>query len=112
MEALFAKMQEYLQMDSEIPFPEFCDYYKQVTDLLTAEFADIDKEGLLKMAGVCHIVSINAAARGSRKDANSKKFKKMADKTKFWYDAIRYKLNKDMAMSVPEIDEALENLWA
>ena len=111
MEALFAKMQEYLQMDSEIPFEEFCSYYKQVIDLLGAQFAEMDKDALLKMAGVSHIIGINATARGGRKDGNAKKFKKMAEKSQFWYDAIRYKLNKDLGMSASEMDTALENLW-
>ena len=112
MEKLFTKMQEYLQMDTEIPFTEFSDYYKQVTDLLAADFAEMDQEGLIKMAGICQIVGMNANARGSRKDDNSKKFKKMAEKSEFWYDAIRYKLTKDMGLSKQEFDEKVDALWA
>lgn len=111
MEALFAKMQEYLKMTTEISFAEFSEYYQKVLDFLMSDFDNLDKDALLKMSGVCQITALNASGRSMRKDANSKKFGKMGAKMKFWQDAIDYKLNKEYGMTAEDIEEAVEALW-
>ena len=48
MEALFAKLREYLQMDDEIPFVEFSAYYRDVLAEFMANYKAYDKENLIK----------------------------------------------------------------
>ena len=47
-----------------------------------------------------------------RKDKNSKKYRKINDKCRFWVDAITYKLTKELGYTNDMIDEAEEKIDA
>ena len=112
MEAILAKMQEYLQMDGEIDAAEFNSYYKTVMDFLQKDFGELDQDALIKMYTVTSIMGMNAADRSTRHDGDSKKFKKIAEKSKFWNDAIAYKLHKTYGLSRDEVDRASDEVFA
>ena len=67
MDALRAKMQEFLKMETEISYEEFNEYYKSVMDFLQREFENLDQDGLVTMSGICQIMYLNAGSRGQRK---------------------------------------------
>ncbi len=112
MDALRAKMQEFLKMETEISYEEFNEYYKSVMDFLQREFENLDQDGLVTMSGICQIMYLNAGSRGQRKsEANQKKFRKMAEKGKFWYDAMELRLNKQYGLKGEALEEAIDALW-
>jgi hypothetical protein len=109
MEELYGKMQEYLQMDTEIPFQEFTAYYNKVIEYLRSSFEKLEQEEKIKAKYIVSIVESNSAARAQRKGSEMKKYKKMQEKMAFWDSAIIYNLTK-AGMSQQEIDDALRQL--
>lgn len=103
MDSLLAKMKEYLKMESEIPFVEFKDYYQQVMDYLQAGYEKMERQELLAAKFILDIVNSNSKYRAQRKGPESKKYKKIGEKTGFWSDAINYRLLK-AGMTQEEID--------
>ena len=94
MEQLFNKVREYLKMTEELPFVAFSGYFNDVTGYLQQNYQDMNDDDLIKAYGICGIVASNAEARAGHKDANRKKFTKMAEKTRFWEDAIKTRFVK------------------
>ncbi len=111
MEVLYEKMGEFTKMETEIPFGEFQDYYQSLMAYLMAKYQEMSKDDLLKAKGICMIVAGNAKMRSLRKDENRKKYSKMAEKARFWEDAIRLNLVKS-GMTEAEIDQAVGGFWA
>lgn len=109
MDNFYAKMQEYLQMDTEISFEEFSEYYLQIINYLKNSYEDMQNEDLFKMKFILSILASNSMARSKRKGTDSKKYKKMADKSDFWSKAINYRL-LNTGLSQDEIDQQLAKL--
>ncbi|MCL1849150.1 MAG: hypothetical protein FWF83_05720 [Clostridiales bacterium] len=107
MESLFAKMEEFVKMESEISATEFQEYYKSVMAKLTADFENLTEDELFRGKIITSIMSANAGARAKRKNADAKKFKKINEKSSFWADAIDYRLKKS-GLSEDEIGERTE----
>ena len=108
--ALNEKMSEYVKMETEIPFAEFTEFYQDLTGLLQTKYQEFSIEELILAKGMTMIVAGNARVRSSRKDENRKKFMKMAEKAKFWEDAIALRLKKD-GISEDELEEKVSALW-
>lgn len=111
MEKLLEKLKEYLQMETEIPFEEFSEYYRTLISELNQTFNDLDRENRLKALYICSIVQSNAEARAKENKATAKTFKKISTKCAFWSDAIKFNLGKD-GMSSQEIEAATEEINA
>lgn len=107
MEKLFEKLKEYLNMETEISFEEFSNYYKDLIQTLTTTFEEMDQDARLKARYACSIVQANAESRLKRDKKNAKAYRKIMEKTAFWSNAINYHLLKD-GMQQSEIDEATE----
>ena len=112
MEALFAKLREYLQMEDEIPFEEFAAYYKAVLTEWQANYQSYGREVLLQAAAIATVTAANAIDRGKLKGANAKKFKKMGDKLTFWAQAIALRLEKEHGLNNTQVDEEIDKLLA
>lgn len=85
MEALYEKIQQYLNMDEEISFQEFSDYYKQIIEHLGHHSESFNEENLWKALFIVENVMSNANARASeKKGSEAKKYKKMAERTQLW----------------------------
>lgn len=110
MEDLYQKMLEYTRMTEELAFDEFTGYYQQVMDLLQKNYQDLSQEELIKAKGVLNIVYMNALSRSMKKDEYRKKFQKMAEKSKFWQEAIQARLTKE-GLSAKELEEKEAALW-
>jgi alpha-D-ribose 1-methylphosphonate 5-triphosphate diphosphatase PhnM len=112
MEELFAKLREYLQMEDEIPFGEFSDYYKKVLAEFQANYKGYDKDTLLQCAVITTVVAANAIDRAKEKDGNAKKFKKMAEKLTFWAKAIALRLEHEYGLNQNQVDQEIDKLLA
>lgn len=104
MQGLFEKMREYVKMDTEISTEEFVEYYQKVMEVLQKSFDDLSQEELLKGKIIVSIMAGNAGTRRARRNADSKKFKKIQEKSSFWATAIEYRLQKQ-GLSAGEIEE-------
>jgi len=107
LETLFTKLKEYLQMEEEIPFKEFSQYYKNLMEVLNTGFADFDEDECIKARYICSIVQANADSRSKSSKVNTKAFKKFNAKCGFWFDAINFRLLKE-GKTQQEIDEATQ----
>jgi len=109
LEKLLEKLKEYLQMETEIPFEEFAEYYRQLISELNQTFNDLDKDARVKALYICSVVQSNADARAKGSKTTAKAFKKISAKCGFWRDAIKFHLGKD-GMSPQEIEQATEEI--
>jgi len=109
METFLSKMREYLQMETEIPFNEFKEYYEHVLEYLQKNYDGMQNDELISARFILDIVSNNAKARAARKGLDSKKYKKMSEKCAFWSSAINFRL-QNSGMTQQEIDEKIEQL--
>lgn len=109
VEQQFQKMKEYLNMDTEIPFDEFEAYYKEIMDALQNDYQSMEHGTLIKVRYITTILADNATARSQRKGPKLKKYRKMAEKSDFWSEAIKFRLLQE-GLTVEQIDEAEEKL--
>ncbi|MGE4271653.1 MAG: hypothetical protein AB7E31_02095 [Desulfitobacterium sp.] len=109
MDKLFEVLKGYLHMETEIPFDEFSQYYKDLIECLNMTFEEMDQDTRLKARYACSIVQANAESREKREKKDSKAYKKISAKTAFWMNAINYRLIKE-GMTQAEIDEAIEGI--
>ena len=112
METIKTKLKEYLAMDSELTFSEFNAYYNDILTELNAHYQEYQEETLLEMRYILNTVAVNAGMWASRKNKESKKYKKINEKAKFWADAITYKLKKELDYTDEKIDAADEKIDA
>ncbi|MDO4542362.1 MAG: hypothetical protein Q4C00_06005, partial [Bacillota bacterium] len=94
----------------ERDFTEFQGYYTALIDKLNKDYQNLSEEELLKIRYILNTVSINAENRSARKDKYMKKFRKMAEKARFWADAISHKLKTEMGYTQATIEEADERI--
>lgn len=106
MEDKLNKLREYLQMETEISFEEFKEYYSGLINSLNSEFDEMDQATCLQARFICSIVKANGETRAHRNKANGKAFKKMAAKCSFWMEAIDHKLKKE-GLTQPAIESAM-----
>ena len=111
MDKLLEKLKEYLNMETEIPFDEFSEYYQKLIAELNLTFNDLDNDARVKALYISSIVQSNADARAKASKVNAKAFKKMSAKCAFWADAIKFNLGKS-GMSPEEIEQATEEINA
>lgn len=109
MDEKLLKLKEYLQMETEISFDEFKEYYTGLIEQLNAEYNDMDQAGCLNARFICSIVKANAESRSHKNKTNGKAFKKMAAKCGFWMEAIDHRLKKE-GLTQMEIDAAMNEI--
>lgn len=112
MQAIIEKMNGFLKMDTELEFGEFSQYYKDVMDLLQKDYQNMGQDDLVKIAAVLQIVAANALDRSNKKDSNAKKFKKMVEKSQFWFSAIEMRVHKEFGMSKQTFDEEVDKIFS
>jgi hypothetical protein len=97
MEEKLRRLQEYLTMETELPFAGFDAFYRDVTRDLQQNYGEMSRADRLRAAYICEIVSGNANTRSRKDKAHAKPFRKMADKCRFWHEAIKHQLRKEGA---------------
>ncbi len=95
MQALYDQIQVYLNMDEEISFKEFSDFYKQVLDELGSNHESYDEETIWKGLFIVENVMSNAEGRAKeKKGADSKKYAKMAQRLQLWAKNLASRLGE------------------
>ncbi|MGE5704088.1 MAG: hypothetical protein ACM32O_16310 [Clostridia bacterium] len=110
MQALFDKMKEYLNMDSEISFDEFDRYYKEVLDFLGTDWDKLNEEESMQMLFILDNLKSNADDRMKRRQKEAKKYKKIVDRTNIWISAMLKRLH-DMGLNDEEIGKRYEAIY-
>lgn len=110
MQALFDKMKEYLNMDSEISFDEFDRYYKEVLDFLGTDWDKLNEEESMQMLFILDNLKSNADDRMKRRLKEAKKYKKIVDRTNIWISAMLKRLH-DMGLNDEEISKRYEAIY-
>jgi hypothetical protein len=109
MQQLFDKMKEYLQMETEISFEEFRDYFQNVMEDLKTRFDHIEAEDAFMALFILYNLESNCEYRAKRKAPESKKYKKMRETSNLWISAIRRKLNT-LGFDETTISERIEKI--
>ncbi|UOF90643.1 hypothetical protein LSG31_22780 [Fodinisporobacter ferrooxydans] len=107
MEQYFEKMKEYLNMETEISFAEFRDYYNAFIEHLKGTYESLDQDQSIQALFVIYNLESNCEYRAKRKDSEAKKYKKMQASLNIWSAAMRLRLNKQ-GLSEKEISERLD----
>ncbi|MFA6808714.1 MAG: hypothetical protein WCR27_06955 [Eubacteriales bacterium] len=109
MDKKLEKLREYLKMDEDIVFEEFKEYYSGVIGELNSSFDSFENEDCFKARYILKILHSNAEARSHKSKKDAKAFRKMAEKSSFWVEAIDYRLQRD-GLSKSDIEEAVARL--
>ncbi|MDA3131160.1 hypothetical protein ACFPTR_10285 [Aliibacillus thermotolerans] len=96
MNALYDQIQVYLNMDEEISFEEFQDYYKKVMKKLEENANQLSEDGVWKALFVTETLMSNAEHREhtAKKKAEAKKFHKMKHRTQLYAEHFTKRLNE------------------
>ncbi|MBO8164609.1 MAG: hypothetical protein H0Z34_12920 [Brevibacillus sp.] len=110
MQELFDKMKEYLNMDTEISFEEFDSYYKQVIAFLNDNWKELNEEDTLHMLFILDNLKSNSEDRAKRRTKESKKYKKMEERSSIWASAMIKRL-RDLGLSDQDIRTRYEEIY-
>ncbi|MDR1604191.1 MAG: hypothetical protein LBS10_05300 [Gracilibacteraceae bacterium] len=97
MEEKLRRLKEYLNMETELPFADFEAFWREVLGDLQQNYEGMSRADRLRAAYICEIVGGNAGARARKEKGHAKSFRKMADKGRFWQEAIKHRLHKEGA---------------
>jgi hypothetical protein len=97
MEEKLRKLKEYLNMETELPFAEFEAFCRDVLGDLQQNYEGMSRADRLRAAYICEIVGGNAGSRARQDKGHAKPFRKMAEKCRFWQEAIKHRLRKEGA---------------
>ncbi|MFS0787203.1 hypothetical protein ABC345_12545 [Shouchella sp. 1P09AA] len=85
MQEQYDKIQHYLNMEDDITFKEFQQFYKEVVDELSTIHQGMDEETLWKALFVVENVISNADGRASEvKGTEAKKYNKMSQRLQLY----------------------------
>ncbi|RSL32007.1 hypothetical protein D7Z54_17545 [Salibacterium salarium] len=113
MDKYYDKVQEYLNMDTEIEFEEFRNYYQDVLSYLEKQQEEIAEDEIWKSLFVVESIMSNAENRANtaKKTAERKKYKKMSERTKLYAQFFTKKLH-DMGYTQDQIEERFDKMLA
>ncbi|RXI99544.1 hypothetical protein DS745_15125 [Anaerobacillus alkaliphilus] len=111
MQDLYVKIHEYLNMDEEISFEEFDDYYKTVIKQFSEVSDDLVEEDVWKALFIIENLMSNAESRAKEsKAAKQKKYKKMADRSALWAQNFAGRLYK-LGYTEEQLNERFEKMF-
>ncbi|MED3647959.1 hypothetical protein P4475_14320 [Halalkalibacterium halodurans] len=85
MQALYDQLQVYLNMDEEISFKEFDDFYKKVVKELGDSHESFDEGMLWKALFIVENIMSNADERAKEsKGSEAKKYRKIVQRLQLW----------------------------
>jgi hypothetical protein len=112
MEALYRQIQEYLNMNEEIPYDEFSTFYQKVIDKLNEGNEQLDEDGVWKSLFLVENIMSNSDARAKdSKGAQVKKYKKMSQRSQLWAKNLVGRLYK-LGYDDDQINERFEGMLA
>lgn len=113
MEQLYNQIQVYLNMEEEISFEEFSDFYQKVIGRLGEKNDSFAEDDIWKGLFITENIMSNARARAQEtKNAQmKKKYKKMAQRTELWAKNLLSRLYQ-LGYKDEEINERFEQMLA
>lgn len=112
MEQLYKQIQIYLNMDGEISFEEFTEYYQKVIDTLAEKSEQLQEDDVWKALFITENVMSNADARSKEtKGTQAKKYKKMSQRMQLWAKNLVARLYK-LGYTDQQINERFEAMLA
>src|SRR5690625_1934240 len=88
IDALYEKMVGFLNMEDEIDFNEFDGYYRQTLQELEAHYEQYTQQQGLYALFIVDNLKANSESRIQRKFPETKKYKKIAQRTQIWVEAL------------------------
>lgn len=111
MQQLYGKIHEYLNMDEEITFEEFDQFYKQVLKHFSEKAEDLAEEDVWKGLFIVENIMSNAENRiKEEKGAKQKKYKKMKERASLWAQNFAGKLYK-LGYTEEQLNERFEGMF-
>ncbi|MBB6448950.1 hypothetical protein HNR44_000899 [Geomicrobium halophilum] len=106
MNELYKQVQIYLNMEGEIDFKEFQQYYKKVMDFLQEQGHDLEEEQIWQGLLVVESIASNSENRykEKRKGPEAKKYKRMRQRGKLWAQNFTKRL-QSLGYSDEQINE-------
>ncbi|WP_322788162.1 hypothetical protein [Anaerobacillus alkalidiazotrophicus] len=93
MQELYEKIHLYLNMNEEISFDEFDEFYKKVIKYYSENVESFTEEDIWKGLFIVENVMSNAESRSKEvKGAKQKKYKKIAERSSLWAQNFAGKL--------------------
>ena len=111
MEHLFEKMKEYLNMETEISFEEFDQYYKAVVEFLNEDWTKLNEEDSMKMLFILDNLKSNSEDRAKRRTKETKKYKKIQERTDIWVQAMFKRMKDEFGLTDEEIGKRYEEIY-
>ncbi|WP_026700234.1 hypothetical protein [Salibacterium aidingense] len=111
MDAFYNQVQEYLNMEEEIGFDEFRDYYQSVIHYLDNQQQAPEEQELWKSLFVVESIMSNAENRGqtTKNNTERKKYKKMQERTKLYAQHFTKMLHQ-LGYDQDQIEEHFNNM--
>ncbi len=111
VQQLYVKIHEYLNMDEEISFAEFEQYYKSVIKFFGESSESLQEEDIWKGLFIIENLMSNAKSRASEsKGSQQKKYKKIVDRSTLWAQNFAARLYK-LGYSEEQLNERFENMF-
>ncbi|WP_026689348.1 hypothetical protein [Alteribacter aurantiacus] len=111
MQELYKEIHTYLNMDEEIPFDQFDDFYKRVIDHFNDNADKFDEEDVWRALFISENVMSNADGRAKEeKGSRTKKYKKMAQRLKLWAQNFAGRLAQ-MGYNDEQMNERFEKMF-
>ncbi|WP_158735214.1 hypothetical protein [Alteribacillus sp. YIM 98480] len=111
MDKLYDQVQKYLNMDEEIPFKEFQQFYQDVISKLDREAESFEEDSIWKGLFVVESIMSNAEnrAKTTKNASETKKYKKMAKRTKLYAQNFTKRLHQ-FGYTQEQIGEKFEQM--
>jgi len=110
MQELFDQLKVYLNMETEISFEEFDQYYKKVVAFLNDNWTKLNEEETMQMLFILDNLKANSEDRAKRKTKEMKKYQKMYQRSDIWLAAM-FKRMRDFGLSEEEITKRYEAIY-
>ncbi|MDO7267436.1 hypothetical protein [Shouchella clausii] len=112
MQAQYERIQQYLNMDEEISFKEFQNFYKEVINELSKAHQGMDEATLWKALFVVENIISNADGRAKEtKGAEVKKYSKMSQRLQLYAKNFGVRLG-EAGYTEEDINERFQQMFA
>nr|WP_018923893.1 hypothetical protein [Salsuginibacillus kocurii] len=111
MEKLYNQVQIYLNMDEEIEFNEFQDFYKTVISELNERGQELEEDDIWRALFIAESLTSNAKNRikETKNKQEKKKYKKMGQRSKLWAEHFTLRLHQS-GYNEKQINERFEQM--
>ncbi|ADH99752.1 hypothetical protein [Salisediminibacterium selenitireducens] len=112
MQELYKEIHTYLNMEEEIPFKEFDDFYKRVIKYFNDSATDFEEEDIWKALFISENIMSNAEGRAKETKGakQKKKYQKMAQRLTLWAQNFATRL-AEKGYNQDQMNERFEKMF-